>query len=58
MITNKLTRHDINESINKSIKIENNIEKSVRYAREGFVSPYVIFVVKHIIKHTKISKKY
>ena len=59
MITNnKLTRHNINDLINKSEKIDNNIEKSVRYAREGYVSPYVLFVVKRIIKHTKVSKKY
>jgi hypothetical protein len=59
MITNnKLTRHSINDSINKSEKIENKIEKSVKYAREGYISPYVLFVVKRIIKHTKVSKKY
>jgi hypothetical protein len=54
----KLTRHNINNYFNKSIKIENSIEKSVKYVREGYVSPYVLFVVKHIIKHTNTNKKY
>lgn len=58
MITNNKSRHNINDSTNKSIKVENNIEKSVKCAREGYVSPYVLFVVKRIIKHTNISKKY
>jgi hypothetical protein len=58
IINKKLTRHNINDPINKSIKIENNIEKSVRYVNEGYVSPYILFVVKHIIKHTSINKKY